>query len=134
MKLLNFFKKKEVGQIEQNQNWNQIWNLWEQGNAASPYAELMTYQSDVGNGGHDQYFLNTENCGDLQAELAVLESILPEKHRCNLKKAYSAYLALAQDEDDAQAETILEQCDELFYEREGEIRKILEQYAAELTE
>lgn len=42
MKLLDFFKKKRLIQSGQDQNWNQIWNLWEQGNAISPYAEWMT--------------------------------------------------------------------------------------------
>lgn len=46
-------KKKKVKQTDEQQKWNQMWSLWEEGQADSPYAELMTYQSEVSNGGHE---------------------------------------------------------------------------------
>lgn len=54
----------------------------------------MTYQGEINNGGHDQYFLNTGNKGDLQKKMAILETVLPEKLQSNLRKAYAAYRAL----------------------------------------
>lgn len=59
MGLFNIFKKTK------QQKWNKMWELWSEGKIASPYAELMTYQSEVNNGGHNQYFTNVENTSDL---------------------------------------------------------------------
>ena len=104
-----------------------MWELWAEGKMDSPYVQLMTYQSEVNNGGHDQYFINVENTSDLQKEITVLKTMLPVKHRNNLHAAYRAYLSL---EDDENAEGILEQCDNVFYENEDELNCILEKYAA----
>lgn len=112
---------------EAQRKWNKMWELWTEGKVDSPYAQLMTYQGEVNNGGHDQYFTNVENTSDLQKEISVLETILPAKHQNNLQTAYRAYLAL---EDDEHAEEILEQCDGVFYENEDELNHILEKYAA----
>lgn len=71
-----------------------MWELWGEGKADSPYAEVLTYQSEINNGGHDQYFFNIENTGDLKKELAVLNSVLPELLKKNLNAAYKAYVAL----------------------------------------
>ena len=60
-----------------------------------------------------------------------LETILPSQLRETLEKAYEAYLAL-EENDDEKAEEILEQCDDLFYENEEEINHILEEYAAKI--
>ena len=55
--MLSLFKKNKIKLTKEQQKLDQIWSLWEEGQADSPYAELMTYQSEVGNGGHDQYFI-----------------------------------------------------------------------------
>lgn len=89
----------------------------------------MTYQSEINNGGHDQYFLNIENTGDLQKEMSVLETVLSEKLKNNLQKAY---LVLEEKEDDEKAEEIMEECDDVFYENEEEINHILEEYSAKI--
>ena len=109
-----------------------MWDLWSEGKADSPYAELMTYQSEVNNGGHEQYFLNTENTGSLQMALSVLETILPQVLMNNLKKAYEAYLVLESNEDDEKAEELIFQCDDVFYEYEMQINDILQAYSSEL--
>ncbi len=106
---------------------NKIWELWEEGKAISPYAELMTYQNEINNGGHDQYFMNIENTRDLPKELSVLASVLPQELKSNVQKAYAAYLALAEDK---KAEEVLKQCDDVFYDNEKEITRLLEDYAA----
>ena len=64
--------------------------------------------------------------------MAALESVLSAKLKRNLKKAHKAYLALEEDEDDEKAEETLEQCDDVFYENEEDINRILREYAEKL--
>ena len=130
MGLLGFLKKKKVMLTEEQCKWNKMWDLWSEEKVDSPYGQLMTYQSEINNGGHDQYFTNVENTADLQNEVSVLETILPVIHRDNLRKAYKAYLVLKEKEDE-HSEEILEQCDDVFYENEAELNSILEEYAQE---
>lgn len=94
MGLFDFFKKKKFEITEEQSKLDLLWDLWVEENADSPYAELMTYQSEINNGGHDQYFLNVGNTSDLQKEMSVLESVLPAELKNNLQKAYKAYLML----------------------------------------
>ena len=131
MSFFNIFKKKP--QLTEDQlKWNKMWELWTEEKADSPFAELMTYQSEINNGGHDQYFTNVENVGDLQKEMSALEKILSAKLKNNLNKAYKAYLILEEKEDDEKAEEILEKCDDVFYENEQEINHSLEEYASKI--
>ncbi len=132
MGLFDIFKKKEVELTKEELQWNKMWDLWTEEKAESPYAELMTYQSEINNGGHDQYFLNVENTGDLEKEMSVLEQILSAKLKENLRKAYQAYLTLEENEDDEDAEEMLEQCDDIFWENEEEINQALEEYASKI--
>ena len=132
MGLFDFFKTKKTDLNEEQSKWNKMWELWAAGQAESPYAELMTYEGEINNGGHDQYFTNVENTGDLQKELSVLKTILPAKLKNNLQKAYKAYLVLEENEDDEKAEEIIEQCDDVFYENEEEIGRILKEYAVKI--
>ena len=122
MGLFDIFKKKRVELTDAQRKWNTIWELWAEEKAEAPYAQLMTYQSEVNNGGHDQYFINIENTSDLQREISILETILPAKHRSNFQIAYRAYVELDVE--------VLEQCDNVFWENEEELNRILERYAA----
>ena len=121
-----------MGTANEQARLTKLWELWEAGKIDSPLAELMTYQAEINNGGHDQYFLNVGNKGSLPEEMAALESVLSAKLKRNLKKAHKAYLALEEDEDDEKAEETLEQCDDVFYENEEDINRILIEYAAKL--
>ncbi len=132
MGLFDMFNKKNVELTEEQLKWNKMWDLWTEEKAESPYSELMTYQSEINNGGHDQYFLNVDNTGDLENEMSVLEQILSAKLKDNLRKAYKAYLILEEKEDDEDAEETLEQCDDIFYENEEEINQALEEYASKI--
>ncbi|MBR4056610.1 MAG: DUF4375 domain-containing protein [Oscillospiraceae bacterium] len=127
MGLFDFFKKK-VELTEEQQKWNKMWELWVEEKVDSPYLQLMTYQSEVNNGGHDQYFTNVDNTGNLQEELSVLKTILSKKLSDNLQKAYQAYSVL-EKEDDKTAEETIAHCDDVFYESEEEINRILQAYA-----
>lgn len=128
MGLFDFFKKKQVALTEEQQKWNKMWEFWVEEKVDSPYLQLMTYQSEVNNGGHDQYFTNVENTGNLQEELSILQTIISKKLYDNLQKAYQAYLVL-EKEDDETAEVTMKQYDDVFYESEDEINRILQEYA-----
>ena len=108
--------------------WNKMWDMWADGQIASPYQDLMTYQSEVNNGGHSQFFFNVENTGDVNAVVKENMSILPEVHKRNLEEAYSAYKKY-NDVDDDKIDEILDNCDDVFYENEELINKVLEKYA-----
>lgn len=124
-------KKTRVELTDTQLKWNKMWDLWVEGKVESPIGELMTYQSEINNGGHSQYFFNTENTDDLQMSLVNVLSILPKELKDNLENAYKAYTVLEQNEDNEEAEEILEKCDDIFYENEQEIIRILEQYSVE---
>lgn len=132
MSLFDFLHKKKMELTDEQRKWDKMWELWTNGQADSPYAELMTYQSEINNGGHDQYFTNLENTGDLLKEMSTLGTILSAKLKNNLQEAYKAYLVLEGKENDEKAEEIIEQCDSVFYENEQEINQILEEYAAKI--
>ena len=132
MGLFDIFRKKKIELTEEQLKWNKMWDLWVQGKVDSPFAELMEYQSQVNNGGHDQYFTNVENVDDLKKEMSALQQILSAKLKDNLNKAYKAYLVLEEKGADEKAEEILEQCDDVFYENEQEINRLLEEYASKI--
>ena len=128
MGLFDIFKKKKVELTEAQLKWNKMWELWTEEKTKSPYNELMTYQSEINNGGHSQYFYNVDNVSDLKKEMSALEEILTPLLRENLQKAYKADLILEEKEDE-EAEEILDQCDDVFYENEEQINRILQEYA-----
>lgn len=132
MGLFDFFRKSKTELSDEQEKWNKMWDLWAEKRADTPYAELMTYQSEINNGGHDQYFLNIENTGDLQKEMTALKTVLSEKLQKNLQDAYHAYRTVTDNESDEDAEAILEQCDDIFYQNEEEINRILREYAAKI--
>lgn len=131
MGLFDIFKKKPQ-LTEEQRKWNKMWELWVNGKAKSPYTELMTYESEINNGGHSQYFTNVENVGDLSKEMSALERILPVELQSNLSKAYQAYLKLEESEEDETAEATLDACDSVFYENEQEIHRLLNEYAGKI--
>lgn len=132
MGVFGFFKKRKSELSREQKKWNKMWDLWAENRADTPYAEVMTYQSEVNNGGHDQYFFNVEQTGDLQAEISILENVLSEKLRSNLLTAYDAYQMLADKESDEEWEAILEGCDNVFFKNEEEINRILKEYASKI--
>lgn len=132
MGLFDLFRKKKPELTQEEQKWNKMWELWAEEKALSPYAELMTYQSEINNGGHDQYFTNVENTGDLGKEMSALDQVLSGKLKANLKKAYQAHLTLEANEDDEKAEETLEHCDDVFYDNEAQINRTLGEYASKI--
>ncbi len=129
MGLFEMFKKKKVALTEEQLKWNKMWELWTEEKVESPYAELMTYQSEINNGGHYQYFSNVENVSDLPKEIFELEKILTPDLTMNLQKAYKAYQVLEENDDDEETEETLEHCDDVFYDNEKQINLMLQEYA-----
>ena len=132
MGVLGFFKKRTSELSHEQKKWNKMWELWAENRADTPYAEVMTYQSEVNNGGHDQYFFNVEQTDNLQAKISILENVLSEELRSNLLTAYDAYQMLADKESDEEWEAILEGCDDVFFKNEEEINRILKEYASKI--
>ena len=122
-------RKTRVELTDSQLKWNKMWDLWSEGKVESPIGELMTYQSEINNGGHGQYFTNIENTGDLQKEMTALETILSTDLKSNLQKAYKVYLALEENENNEEAEKIIKQYDEVFFKNEKEVNDILEAFA-----
>ncbi len=132
MELSDFSKVNESELSDEQTKLDAVWDLWAGGNAVSPYEELMTYQSEVNNGGHDQYFSNLESSGDLEKEMKVLESVLSTTLNDNLQKAHKAYLMLCENEDDEESQLLLEQCDDVFFENQDDVNSVLIKYAAKI--
>ncbi len=131
MGIFDAFKKKKELTLSQ-QKENRMWDLWVQGKSVSPYTELMTYESDVNNGGHSQYFFNIANCHDLKAAVDVLFSALPGVLRDNLQRAYDTFSMQEEIDDDVNDE-LFQQCDDVFWENEQLLLDILQEYAESLT-
>lgn len=128
-------KNKDIEDVvlsEADKKWNRLWVLWAEGEIESPYNELMTYQSEVNNGGHHQYFLNTENNGDVRKDIEALCAILPDVLKNNIQTAFKSYIELEQDKNIETNEEILEQCDDVFWENEEMINSILESYCKKI--
>lgn len=125
-----FRKNREL--TEEEQKWNLMWDMWAEGEADSPYAELMEYEGEVNNGGHSQYFFNVANCADLKAAVDKLLAILPNPLHDNLARGYDAFAAQEDICDDVN-DDLFEECDDVFYENEQLIIDILKVYANSLS-
>lgn len=114
---------------EADKQWNKMWDLWVAGSIESPYTELMTYDSEVNNGGHDQYFDYIESFRDPEEEIAALETILSEKLKQNLQRAYKIHLSRDQTNSQNASTT---PCDLVFYDNEDEVIQTLQAYASKI--
>ena len=132
MGFFDIFKKKKVEPLTAEERWNRIWELWEIGDLLSPLENLLTYESEVNNGGHSQYFFNVANGGDLAVEVEAVLSMLPEPLRENLARGYAAFSAQDDISDDVNDE-LFEECDDVFYEHEQLIIDIIYEAAKNFT-
>ena len=127
MSFFDLFKRKKNEQPIEELQWNKMWDLWVEEEAASPYAELMTYESEINNGGHMQFFDNVSNTDDLPQTISILYTVLSDTLKQNLENAYRAYSEHQEDEDTL--DEVLNECDNVFYENESEVEEILKEYA-----
>ena len=112
---------------------NRMWDLWSEEKLPSPVADLMLYQAEVNNGGHDQFFFNLDNSTDddaLEKAVAALRSVLTGGLLANFEKAYAAFKSYDEDED--KSAEIEGECDDYYYEHEDEINLLLEKLWAEI--
>ena len=130
MSIFDLFKRKKET-LTTEEKLDRMWELWEIGDLKDPCAKLMTYESEVDNGGHSQYFYNIANCGDLAAEVEAVLSMLPEPLRENLNRGYTAFAA-QEDICDDDNEELFEECDDVFYEHEQLLIDILYESAKSL--
>ena len=129
MGIFDLFKKKEP--LTEAQKLNKLWDMWADGKATSPCGALMTYESEVNNGGHSQYFFNVANTGDLKAEVEAVLAALPEPLRNNLQQGYDAFAAQEAIDDDVN-DDLFSECDDVFYEHEQLLIELIQRYANEL--
>ena len=116
MSFFDLFRRKKKELPEEDLKWNKMWELWADEEAISPYAELMTYESEVNNGGHMQFFDNVSNTEDLAQVVKALFDVLRGVLRENIEKAYDAYLEYeGNDEKEDMLTDILDECDDVFY-------------------
>lgn len=131
MKLFDLFKRrdKENSLSLEERQWNKMWEKWENEKADSPYQQLMTYDAEVNNGGHSQFFFNVaNNTDDVEAVVNEILSILPQTLSQNLQNAFKAYKEYGNTDEDRMDE-ILDGCDDLYYENEEAINELLNEYA-----
>ena len=130
MSIFDLFKRKKET-LTTEEKLDRMWELWEIGDLKDPCAKLMTYESEVNNGSHSQYFFNIANSGDLAAEVEAVLSMLPEPLRENLNRGYTAFAA-QEDICDDDNEELFEECDDVFYEHEQLLIDILYESAKSL--
>lgn len=130
---------KENEEKRAQRQWDYMWQLWTECRLPSPYQELLTYDAEVQDGGHLQYFINAEiRKFNMFSIMSALKEVLPEKLGDNLSAAYRSYCRLGIDvsDDDAIAEALedapLSLFDDCFFELEEELLSLLESYAATL--
>jgi hypothetical protein len=129
--LLDVLKKKKTT-LTPDEKLDRMWAMWANNELKLPCAKLMTYESEVNNGGHSQYFFNIANYGNLAAEVEAVLPMLPEPLRENLSRGYVAFAAqkhISDDDNDA----LFEECDDVFYDHEQLLIDILYEAAKSLT-
>ena len=139
---MGFFKKlfdKKSGGDDGNGRWEVMWELWEAGEIPSPYNELLTYDDDMQDGGHLQYFLNRALRGEnMFAVMAALRETLPADHADNVARAYRQFCLLDIDTEDDGAvmqaldDDPLSAFDAWYDEHEESLLDVLEAYAASI--
>ena len=132
MSIFDLFRKRKRELSSEELKWNKMWQMWVDEEAISPYAELMTYESEVNNGGHAQFFDNVSNTADLAKAVEALLGILKGALHDNLKRAYDAFLEFDEEsyEEGDPIDAIMDECDRVFYENEDEIERLLKEYAS----
>ena len=131
MGIFDIFKKKTAA-LTTDQKLDKMWELWAEDQLDLPCAKLMKYESEVNNGGHSQYFFNVANCGDLAGEVKAVLAMLPEPLQSNLQRAYDAFAA-QEDIDDDENDDLFDECDDVFYEHEQRIIDIIYEAAKTFT-
>ncbi len=136
---MNFWKKLFGKKDGKQDKWSAMWEAWEAGGIPSPYNELLTYDDELQDGGHLQFFLNRAlRKENMFSVMAALKETLPAGHADNVAQAYRQYCMLGIDPDDDAAivqaldDAPLAVFDRYYAEHEEELLDVLEAYAASL--
>lgn len=132
--------KKEVQLSEEELKWNKMWELWSDGELEQPISSLLTYEGEIPNGGHLQFFCNIEEDEENKIDdvLNELKKILPKEHYNNLNSAYKEYQKLnfepetSEEYCEVSIEEPLLKYDNFYYEHEEEIQNILKEYSLKI--
>ncbi len=132
-----FFKKKRMKYVltEEDKKWNKMWDLWVNEELPSPYYELMTYDSEVQNGGHLQFFENENNLGRLDNDIESLKNILNKDMYDCLLKAYEKWKELnlsidtVDDYVEVEDEDYFNEADTYYYNHEEYVKNTLKEYS-----
>ena len=133
--------KKKYQLTEEELKWNKMWDLWFEGELEQPISSLLTYDSEIQNGGHLQFFCNLEEDEEIELRdvLKQLKKILPEEFYVNLEKAYTEYKKLnfnpetSEEYCEVAVEDPLVEYDNFYYEHEETIQNILKEYASKIN-
>lgn len=132
--------KKQYKLSEDELKWNKMWELWSDGELEQPISSLLTYDGEIQNGGHLQFFCNLEEDEEVELKdmLNYLKKILPEEFYSNLNKAYKEYKNLnfqpemSEEYCEVAIEEPLLEFDNFYYEHEEEIQNILKEYSLKI--
>lgn len=121
MKFFNLFKKKNKKQDDQLLI-DVIWQKWIKDDIPSPLFEFMTVVSNLGAGGHNDFFdFCNENQKINQCFIDTFD-FFPEKIKNNILKAKEIYdNTPPSDRNDE----FLDEYDDYFYENEGDIEEVI---------
>ncbi|MBR2953766.1 MAG: hypothetical protein IKC45_05200 [Clostridia bacterium] len=127
MGLFDLFKKKEPMTDEQLK-LEYLWEKWRLEEVPEPYNTLMTYYKEIKKEGHTRFFLNIAFCGEVEKAVNKIGDLLPPILCVNLKKAYSHYVVLVNEENE-ETEQKIRECDTFFDENEQLLLDMIQEYA-----
>lgn len=131
-------QKKNVKEEDtfSDEKWNKMIDLWVDYELNHPIKDVLTYDSEVNNGGHLQFFENCNN--ELDEMLISLKDNLPEDIYINLKKAYDVYTSSdinIENVDDYVGEALedrFREYDSYYYNNNYKVNEVLRNYASTL--
>lgn len=120
----------------EDKKWNKMWELWADEELESPLSDLLTYEAEIQNGGHLQYFANlSSNEADWTCVTANLKQLLTQPLFENYQNALNKFKELnlnietIEDFSDAANDEPLNEFDDFYYENENTIEEILKEAA-----
>ena len=117
---------------EEELKWNKMIDLWVENELNDPIKHLITYDNEIQNGGHLQFFENCQN--ELKSITSFLKKTLSKELNDNFKHAQNLYKKMCTEieKDNFDEDKYLEKFEEFdnfYYENEEEVKEILENYA-----
>lgn len=134
--IIHNFKPHSSKIIADPNKWNYMIDLWVDNKLDNPIQHLITYDSEVNNGGHLQFF---ENCHEELPEIIpLIKTYLSKNMAKNLQDAYDLYLNLNPNTYsidtfvDVAREDHFDKFDNYYYEHDKEVNQVLTKYSLTL--